>query len=89
MKYSMPLGISPTAMQKMAHPEGENANARGMFVRCNREFLALIELSFVLAAGTNQIPFILSTIATSSIEEVSQSAPNTLKWFQLYIYKDR
>lgn len=35
MKYSMPLGISPTAMQKMAHPEGENANARGMFVRCN------------------------------------------------------
>lgn len=31
----------------------------------------------------------LSTIATSSIEEVSEAAPNCLKWFQLYIYKDR
>ncbi|XP_017768714.1 PREDICTED: peroxisomal (S)-2-hydroxy-acid oxidase [Nicrophorus vespilloides] len=27
-KISMPLGIAPTAMQKMAHPEGEMANAR-------------------------------------------------------------
>jgi (S)-2-hydroxy-acid oxidase len=32
---------------------------------------------------------ILSTIATSSIEEVSKAAPNAIKWFQLYIYKDR
>ena len=31
----------------------------------------------------------LSTIATSSIEEVSKAAPNGLKWFQLYIYKNR
>jgi len=31
----------------------------------------------------------LSTIATSSIEEVSKAAPNAIKWFQLYIYKDR
>lgn len=28
-KILMPVGISPTAMQKMAHPEGECANARG------------------------------------------------------------
>ncbi|XP_051159078.1 2-Hydroxyacid oxidase 1-like [Leptopilina boulardi] len=27
-KVSMPLGISPTAMQKMAHPDGECANAK-------------------------------------------------------------
>lgn len=33
--------------------------------------------------------FTLSTISTSSIEEVAQAAPNALKWFQLYIYKDR
>lgn len=26
---SMPIGIAPTAMQKMAHPQGECANARG------------------------------------------------------------
>lgn len=28
-KVSMPVGISPTAMQRMAHPEGETANVRG------------------------------------------------------------
>jgi (S)-2-hydroxy-acid oxidase len=28
-EVSMPVGISPTAMQKMAHPEGEMANAKG------------------------------------------------------------
>lgn len=27
---TMPIGIAPTAMQKMAHPDGECANARGM-----------------------------------------------------------
>lgn len=28
-KVSFPCGISPTAMQKMAHPQGEIANAKG------------------------------------------------------------
>jgi (S)-2-hydroxy-acid oxidase len=32
---------------------------------------------------------ILSTISTSSIEEVAAAAPLANKWFQLYIYKDR
>ena len=27
-RVSMPIGISPTAMQRMAHPEGEVAAAR-------------------------------------------------------------
>ena len=38
------------------------------------------------AAGT---VFILSTISTSSIEEVAEAAPHVIKWFQLYIYRDR
>lgn len=33
--------------------------------------------------------FTLSTIATSSIEEVAEAAPLAVKWFQLYIYNDR
>jgi len=66
---SMPIGISPTAMQKMAHPDGECASAK--------------------AAEEAGIVFILSTISTSSIEEVAAAAPKALKWFQLYIYKDR
>ncbi|KAJ8960748.1 hypothetical protein NQ318_020041 [Aromia moschata] len=56
-------------MQRMAHPDGECANARA-------------------AQATGTI-FTLSTIATSSIEEVAEAAPDCLKWFQLYIYKDR
>lgn len=65
----MPIGISPTAMQRMAHPEGECANVRA-----------------AQAMGTI---YILSTISTSSIEEVAQAAPNAIKWFQLYIYQNR
>ncbi|XP_030767950.1 hydroxyacid oxidase 1 [Sitophilus oryzae] len=68
-KVSIPVGISPTAMQRMAHPEGECANVRA-----------------AQAMGT---VFILSTIATSSVEEVAEAAPQCTKWFQLYIYKDR
>lgn len=56
-------------MQRMAHPDGEIANAK--------------------AAGKMGTLFTLSTIATSSIEELGQEAPNTLKWFQLYIYRDK
>ena len=28
-RVSMPIGVAPTAMQKIAHPDGECANARG------------------------------------------------------------
>ncbi|XP_060517368.1 2-Hydroxyacid oxidase 1 [Cylas formicarius] len=68
-KVSIPVGISPTAMQRMAHPEGECANAR--------------------AAEAMGTIFTLSTIATSSIEEVAEAAPGAIKWFQLYIFNDR
>lgn len=33
--------------------------------------------------------YTMSTLSTCSIEEVAEAAPNTNKWFQLYIYKDR
>ncbi|XP_018325124.1 hydroxyacid oxidase 1 [Agrilus planipennis] len=68
-KVSAPIGIAPTAMQRMAHPGGECANAK--------------------AAEFHDVVFTLSTISTSSIEEVAKTAPNAVKWFQLYIYNDR
>ncbi|XP_044738366.1 peroxisomal (S)-2-hydroxy-acid oxidase GLO1 [Chrysoperla carnea] len=68
-KVSMPVGVSPSAMQKMAHPDGEAGNARA----CE-------------AAGTI---YILSTLSTTSIEDVAKAAPKCVKWFQLYIYTDR
>uniref|UniRef100_A0A182MUV4 FMN hydroxy acid dehydrogenase domain-containing protein n=1 Tax=Anopheles culicifacies TaxID=139723 RepID=A0A182MUV4_9DIPT len=68
-RFALPIAISPTAMQRMAHPEGEVANAK--------------------AAANRQVLFTLSTISTSSIEEVANATPNAPKWFQLYIYRDR
>lgn len=35
------------------------------------------------------IPYTLSTMGTTSIEEVAQSAPQGRHWFQLYLWKDR
>ncbi|OIW19112.1 hypothetical protein TanjilG_08912 [Lupinus angustifolius] len=67
-KLSMPIMIAPTAMLKMAHPEGEHAVARA-----------------ASAAGTIMT---LSSWATSSVEEVASTGPG-IRFFQLYVYKDR
>ncbi|XP_048438142.1 glycolate oxidase 1-like isoform X3 [Pyrus x bretschneideri] len=65
---SMPIMIAPTAMQKMAHPEGEFATAR--------------------AASAADTIMTLSSWSTSSIEEVASTGPG-IRFFQLYVYKDR
>ncbi|KAH0934218.1 hypothetical protein HID58_011335 [Brassica napus] len=67
-KISMPIMVAPTAMQKMAHPEGEYATARA-----------------ASAAGTIMT---LSSWATSSVEEVASTGPG-IRFFQLYVYKNR
>nr|XP_009791622.1 PREDICTED: peroxisomal (S)-2-hydroxy-acid oxidase-like isoform X1 [Nicotiana sylvestris] len=67
-KVSMPIMVAPTAMQKMAHSEGEYATARA-----------------TSAAGTIMT---LSSWATSSVEEVASTGPG-IRFFQLYVYKDR
>ena len=46
------------------------------------------ELATAAAAGAAGTIMILSTLATSSIEEVMKVATGAL-WFQLYVYKDR
>lgn len=69
LNLSMPIAIAPSAMQKMAHPDGEVGAAR--------------------AAGNAGTIYTLSTLSTSSLEEVATGAPDTHKWFQFYIYKDR
>ncbi|KAK4488162.1 hypothetical protein RD792_003904, partial [Penstemon davidsonii] len=67
-KISMPIMVAPTAMQKMAHPEGELATARA-----------------ASAAGTIMT---LSSLGTSSVEEVDSTGPG-IRFFQLYVFKDR
>lgn len=46
------------------------------------------ELATARAAGAQQIPMCLSTIASTSLEEVAAATTTTL-WFQVYVYKDR
>jgi L-lactate dehydrogenase (cytochrome) len=39
-------------------------------------------------AQRENIPFSLSTMGTTSIEEVAKTAPEARKWFQLYVWRD-
>lgn len=41
------------------------------------------------AAGAAGIPFTLSTMGTTSIEDVKAANPNGRNWFQLYVMRDR
>ena len=68
-RVSCPIVIAPTAMQQMAHPEGERATSR-----------ASKRLGTLMT---------LSSWSTLPLEEVAQAAPGGLRWFQLYVYKDR
>jgi L-lactate dehydrogenase (cytochrome) len=67
-KIDMPLFLSPTAMQRLYHHEGDKASAR--------------------AAEKFNTFYSMSTMATSSIEEVSNISGGP-KLFQLYIHKDQ
>ena len=67
-KIDMPIFLSPAAMQRLYHYEGDKASAR--------------------AAEKFGTFYSMSTMATSSIEEVS-SISDGPKLFQLYIHKDQ
>src|ERR687889_2372259 len=47
------------------------------------------EIAGVTAAEAAGIPYSLSTMGTTSIEDVAAAAPGARKWFQLYMWKDR
>ena len=46
------------------------------------------EVATARAAGVAGIPFVLSTTSSRSIEEVATGAPDTNRWFQLYVQVD-
>lgn len=47
------------------------------------------EIAGATAAAAAGIPFALSTMGTTSIEDVAAAAPHGRNWFQLYMWKDR
>jgi L-lactate dehydrogenase (cytochrome) len=47
------------------------------------------EIAGARAAGQHGIPFSLSTMGTTAIEDVKAANPQGRNWFQLYMWKDR
>ena len=47
------------------------------------------ERAVVRVAGRRAIPYALSTMGTTSIEDVAAAAPDARRWFQLYVWRDR
>ncbi|WP_166346849.1 alpha-hydroxy acid oxidase [Phytoactinopolyspora limicola] len=47
------------------------------------------ERAVVRVAQQVGIPYALSTMGTTSIEDVAAAAPEARRWFQLYVWKDR
>lgn len=41
------------------------------------------------AAGRAGVPYTLSTLGTTSVDDLAHEAPGTERWFQLYVWKDR
>lgn len=46
------------------------------------------ERAVARVAQRENIPFSLSTMGTTSIEDVAKAAPEARKWFQLYVWRD-
>ena len=69
---------APAAMPLVVAPTGFNGMLR------HRADVLLAQ-----AARDAGIPFTLSTMATSSLEEIAEHAPGVRLWFQLYVLKDR
>ncbi len=47
------------------------------------------ESAVARVAERRGIPYALSTLGTTTIEDVAQAAPSARKWFQLYVWRDR
>jgi len=47
------------------------------------------ECAVARVAERFSIPYALSTLGTTSIEDLAAAAPSARKWFQLYVWKDR
>jgi L-lactate dehydrogenase (cytochrome) len=47
------------------------------------------ERAVVRVAAEAGIPYALSTLGTTSIEDVAAAAPGARRWFQLYVWRDR
>lgn len=82
----LPLFVSPAAMAKMVHPEGELAMARGCAKYGVGQCVSIL-LLFIYCFGSDKTK--ISTNASYSMTDITNCAPDHPFFFQLYINKDR
>ena len=94
-----PLCVAPTAMQRMAHPDGELATVRacskrGMLMTLSS--LSTTSLEDVAAAARaalsdsdSQATLLEPCSTSSSSLSYSSALPHARLWYQLYVYRDR
>ncbi|RKP07112.1 hypothetical protein THASP1DRAFT_31073 [Thamnocephalis sphaerospora] len=83
-----PIGAAPSAMQRMAHPDGEEASARAC---------ASMRLPMILSSwSTTSLEDVAKAAANVPKDSVPAPAQfqvrpdiKPVRWFQLYVYKDR
>lgn len=80
-KLSFPVCVASTAMQRMAHPDGEVATARA----CRSSGTAMMLSSW----ATSTIEEVGAALTSSTEEEREVGESRGALWMQLYIYKDR
>ncbi len=68
-----PLMLAPVGVQSIVHPDAELAAARAA----------------ARAAAAHGLPFILSTAASHSIEQVAEAMGQARRWYQLYWPRER
>ncbi|XP_032804380.1 2-Hydroxyacid oxidase 1 [Petromyzon marinus] len=71
---SFPVAVAPTAMQRMAHPDGELATARACAA---------------LGTGMQLSSWATASVEEVAAAVPSSGAPPPVRWLQLYVYRDR
>ena len=82
----MPICVSPFGLSRRFHKDGEYETAKGLSI-C----IGLLQRSYNLIAGVglSGTVMVVSSGSSVSIEEIAEAEPNLVKWFQLFIFKDR
>lgn len=86
--FKLPLFVSPAAMAKLIHPEGECAIARACE---SRDIMQGVSISWLLC---NWLPVVLMTPQISNnssytMDELRTAASSASFFFQLYVNRDR
>lgn len=89
--------FAPTALADVTNADSRTSlfghDARAPFGFAPTGYTRMIdttgEPAVAAAAGAAGIPYVLSTMATTSLEDLATLSPSTDRWFQLYVWKDR